>query len=123
MVHNINFDDMNGSRLFETTKFSSINFMNLYMKNVLSRNIPANFFDDYKKIFQLDNVVEAIVNYINVNNGSVVIGWYERGEIKDKEQVDASNMIIHPVSIYSYHQTITPAKFIRDNVFDFNSEN
>ena len=46
------------------------------MKNTLSRNIPANYFDDYKKIIDLDNAVQSIVNFINNNNGFVVIGWY-----------------------------------------------
>ena len=114
--------------MFETSKFSSINFTNLYMKNALSKNIPAKYFDDYEEIIKLDDTIKKIVDYINVNNSFVVIGWYKRGEIKDRgnkerEQVDASNMMIHSVAIYLYLQTITSTQFIKDNVFDFNSQN
>ena len=128
MVHNIDIEDMNGRLLFQTTEFSSIKFMNLYMKNALSRNIPANYFDDYEKMIQLKDAVETIVRHINRNHGFTVIGWYKRGEIEDKgneekEHVEASNLMIHPVSIYPYHQPIVYTKYILDNLFDFNSEN
>ena len=128
MVHEIVVTDMNGNTIFVTVDFSSINFMSLYMKNALSRNIPANYFDDYEKIIELDDAIKKIVNYINNNNGFVVIGWYKRGEIEDKgneekEHVEASNLMIHPVSIYPYHQPIVYTKYILDNLFDFNSEN
>ena len=127
MVHNIDIEDMNRRLLFQTTEFSSINFMNLYMKNALSRNIPANYFDDYEKMIKLKDAVETIVCHINRNNGFTVIGWYKRGEIEDKgneekEHVEASNLMIHPVSIYPYHQPIVYTQYILDNLFDFNSE-
>ena len=127
MVHNIVFKVKNGIRIFETSEFSSINFTNLYMKNALSRNIPTNYFDDYKKIIKLDGAIKKIVDYIHVNNGFIVIGWYKRGEFEDRgnedrEQVDASNMMIHSVSIYQYLQTITSTQLIKNNIFDFKSE-
>ena len=83
MVHEIVVTDMNGNTIFEAVDFSSLKFTDLYMKNALSRNIPANFFDDYEKIIELDNAVQRIVTFINNNNGFVVIGWYKRGEIED----------------------------------------
>ena len=128
MVHNIDIEDMNGRLFFQTAEFSSIKFMNLYMKNALSRNIPANYFDDYEKMIKLKDAVETIVRHINRNHGFTVIGWYKRGEIEDKgneekEHVEASNLMIHPESIYLYHQPIVYKKYILDNLFDFNSEN
>ena len=47
MVHEIVVTDMNGNTIFEAVDFSSLKFTDLYMKNALSRNIPANYFDDY----------------------------------------------------------------------------
>ena len=127
MVHEIVVTDMNGNTIFEAVDFSSIKFMNLYMKNALSRNIPANYFDDYEKIIELDNAVQSIVTFINNNNGFVVIGWYKRGEIEDRgsEEKDlsaGSNMSIHPVSIYPYLQNLTTSPYIQANIFDFNTQ-
>ena len=49
IVHNINFTSMHGETLFDVNDFLSIRFTNLYIKDVLSRNIPANYFDDFEK--------------------------------------------------------------------------
>ena len=127
MVHDIVVNDMNGNQIFEAVDFSSINFMNLYIKNALSRNIPANYFDDYEKIIDLDNALQSIVTFINNNNGFVVIGWYKRGEIEDlaseeKDATDANKVSIHPVSIYPYLQTITTSPYIQEHIFDFTAQ-
>ena len=127
MVHDIVVNDMNGNQIFEAVDFSSINFMNLYIKNALSRNIPANYFDDYEKIIDLDNALQSIVTFINNNNGFVVIGWYKRGEIEDlaseeKEATDGNKVSIHPVSIYPYLQTITTSPYIQEHIFDFTAQ-
>ena len=83
IVHNINFTSMHGETLFDVNDFSSIRFTNLYMNDALSRNIPANYFDDYEKIIELDDKLQKIINHINDNNGFVVVGWYKRSEIED----------------------------------------
>ena len=128
IVHNINFTSMHGETLFDVNDFLSIRFTNLYMKDALLRNIPANYFDDYEKIIELDDKIQKIINHINDNNGFVVVGWYKRGEIedrgnKDRDQVDAANMSIHPVSIYPYYAHIASTAFIKTNMYDFNNRN
>ena len=127
VVCEIVLTDMNGNTIFEAVDFSSLKFKDLYMKNALSRNIPANYFDDYEKIIELDNAVTRIVTFINNNNGFVVIGWYKRGEIEDrgseeKEATAGNNMSIHPVSIYPYLQNLTTSPYIQANIFDFNTQ-
>ena len=83
IVHNINFKSMHRETLFDVLNFLSIRFTNMYMKDTLLRNIPANYFDGFEKIIELDDKIQKIINNINNNNGFVVVGWYERGEIED----------------------------------------
>lgn len=43
--------------------------------------------------FKLEKCIQAIIEFINLNGGFTVIGWYKRGEINDVSNEDSQNEV------------------------------
>ena len=84
---------VDGMHLCYMDDFSSLNFSRLYMKSPFSCNVRANMLDYTDAYFKLEKCIQAIIEFINLNGGFTVIGWYKRGEINDVSNEDSQNEV------------------------------
>ena len=127
LVHTISvkYQDTHAT-IFTMDDFSSLKFSDIYLKNPFSSSVKFNQLDMITPAYHsLVNCVDDVIDYINLNGGFTLIGWYRRGEIKDissdevVHHVDASDIGYKIVSIY-------PTNNLLDNnaldllKFDFN---
>ena len=41
--------------------------------------------------WDIEESIEAVVDFVNDNGGFTIVGWYKRGSIKDKSLIEAGN--------------------------------
>jgi len=102
--------------------FSSLKFDLLYLKSHIPANIKVSALRTSDEFWDIEDTIEKVLKFINGNGGFTVVGWYKRGEIKDRSltdapNVDSDNMNIgagkvnyHIVQLYPTNQTILDPK-------------
>ena len=116
-----------GVQLFSMDDFSSLNFINLYLKSRFSWNVRANLLDFTPAYFQMQKCITKIIELINNNGGFTVIGWYKRGEINDisndesQNDVESGEVVHHIVSIYPTNPDVLKMHEFENNQFSFSN--
>ena len=64
--------------------FSSHSFTRLFLNHDFPIGIQANDLQLSESFWLLGNTITRIIDFINVNGGWNIIGWYSRGLINDK---------------------------------------
>ena len=101
--------------------FSSQRFSQLYITRPLSNAITLNQIQSSATMDEIEEKLLNLCEYVNVNGGWTVIGWYRLGMVKDKAldtqansnygnnedniQVEAGDTNFHIVSIYPTKQS------------------
>lgn len=72
--------------------FSSLKFTLLYLSSLIPANVKVSALRVSDEFWDIEDAIEDVVRFINDNGGWTVVGWYKRGEIKDRSLVgDASS--------------------------------
>ena len=108
----------------EMDDFSSLKFSSVYMKKPFSSTMRFNLLDYTPAYFTLQKAADDVLNYINVNGGFTVIGWYKRGEINDisneenQNDVESGDIGYHIVSIYPTNRNLVERLEVKKLQFD-----
>jgi len=118
--HVLNINHHSLQETIHVSNYSSSMFSLLYQTAVFSSQIRASALDVTDEFFNLEENVENVIKLINENDGFTVIGWYKRGNVKDRtilhqnsvnenkynsntndetDTVDNSKIIFHPCII------------------------
>ena len=65
-------------------KFSSHSFTKQFLNHDFPIGIQANDMQLSESHWMLGNTITWIINYVNINGGWNIIGWYSRGLINDR---------------------------------------
>ena len=126
MVHEIKvtFEEQT---IMKVKNFSSLKFSQLYLKSPFPATLRFDELDYSEEYYKLQQKIDDMVDYININAGFTVIGWYKRGEINDasnkenENDVDAGDIGYHIVSLYPTSSVVLNSDDFKNNQFDTNS--
>lgn len=116
--------DLNNSsdEIIEIEHFCSLQFMRLFLSDALPHSTQRNMLDGNEVLDDVFDALDNIFNYININGGFTIIGWYKLGNKSDASNNDSINheltgkMNYHVTNLYPTNKSITKrAEFNRMN--------
>ena len=90
LVHSIWVYGSNKNRIMQT-EFSSTKFSLTYLKQRIPSMIQKSALQQSNAFWDIEDCIEAVVDFVNENGGFTIVGWYKRGSIKDKSLIEAGN--------------------------------
>ena len=123
LVHSVKLT-VDGNFLLEMNDFSSISFTYIYPNAHLSSSVKFNQLDYTSAYVKLQKCIDEVVEYINLQGGFTVVGWYKRGEINDQSNDDSQNEVesseigFHVVSISPTDRKVMDHSTLKVKQFD-----
>ena len=118
LSHSISVSSEIGDHIFRMEEFSSVQFTRMFLSptGLFTPTTRINSFENIRKMSELEDHIDQIVEHVNGHGGFSVIGWYKRGEINDQggtgnaenndDRVEAGDISFHIVSIRPSHNNV-----------------
>ena len=89
LEHTVFLEGPNKKKIVHSN-FSSLRFSQLYLSGFLPANVKVSALQNDDCFWDMEDQIEKVVDFINTNGGWTAIGWYKRGEIKDRSLLDST---------------------------------
>lgn len=123
LVYCVEIENSKTGYTFEDKEFSHSSFDQLFMKDVMPSAAKRRKLDNTKEFVDFEDSMDKILTKYNNKKKFTVIGWYKRGEIKDKstdsetKDVESGEISFHVVTIVP-EDTEEEAAVTDDDKFD-----
>ena len=90
-------------------EFCSMQFNRLFLDSDIASTVQMNKFDSHNQVMlDLEDSIEASIDYINNNGGFTITGWYRKGKIMDSSNNESTENEIESGKVHYHITNIVP---------------